>query len=359
MSDPVYKRLCKTMARRGGLYQGVDIPEFYELVETLFTPEEAALSNVMPKGFNTAGAIATELGKDELYISYILEEMANKGLCVGVKIKGEMVYGGPPFVPGIFEFQFMRGTSTERDKKVAKLIKNYKAAYDRGLEQPKEAFPVARVITIDRTIGAGNTIHTYDQIKTYVEKYNRLAVTTCYCRHQAKLVDASDNCEKPNEVCMQFGVGAQFVIDRGMGRKVTREEALEILRRSEAAGLVHATFNRQEIDFLCNCCSCHCVMIKKALAFPKPGLVMNSGFQPTWNKDLCTACETCIDRCPMSALYMGDADLPVLNLDLCIGCGICATGCPEKAIAMVAKEGFPAPPLDRKALKEAMQTADN
>jgi Na+-translocating ferredoxin:NAD+ oxidoreductase subunit B len=355
MSNPVYQRLCETMARRGGIYPGIDIPEFFELAETLFTPQEAEVSNAMPRGFNPAEAIAAQMGKEETEIASILENMANKGLCTAARMRGTMVYGGPPFVPGIFEFQFMRGTSTEKDKKLAVLIKNYKAAFDKALGQPKPAFPMTRVIPIDRTIDAGSTIHTYDQVKTYIETYEPLAVTTCYCRHQAKLVDEADHCGKPDDVCMQFGLGAQYIIDRGMGRKISKDEAYDILLRSEEAGLVHATYNRQEIDFLCNCCSCHCVMIKKALSYPKPGRMMNSGFTPVWEEARCTACEVCLDRCPMTALAMGENDIPVLNADRCIGCGICASGCPVGAIAMVEKEGFPEPPLDRKALKEAMR----
>jgi ferredoxin len=355
MSNPVYQKLCETMARRGGMYPGIDIPEFFELVEMLFTPQEAEVCNAMPRGFNPADAIAAQMGKEETQIAAILENMADKGLCTAARRRGTMVYGGPPFVPGIFEFQFMRGTRTEKDKKLAVLIKSYKSAFDKALGQPKPAFPMTRVIPIDRTIDAGSTIHTYDQVKTYIETYEPLAVTTCYCRHQAKLVDEADHCGKPDDVCMQFGLGAQYIIDRGMGRKISKSEAYDILLRSEEAGLVHATYNRQEIDFLCNCCACHCVMIKKALSYPKPGLMMNSGFTPLWQETLCTACETCLDRCPMTALTMGATDIPVLNADRCIGCGICASGCPTGAIAMVAKEGFPEPPRNRKALKEAMR----
>jgi Pyruvate/2-oxoacid:ferredoxin oxidoreductase delta subunit len=343
------------MARRGGIYPGIDIPEFFELAETLFTPEEAGVSNAMPRGFNPADAIAAQMGREETEIAPILENMADKGLCTAAKIRGTMVYGGPPFVPGIFEFQFMRGTRTEKDKKLAILIKNYKAAFDKRMGHSRPGFPLTRVIPIDRTIAAGSTIHTYDQVKTYIEKYEPLAVTTCYCRHQARLVDEADHCGKPDEVCMQFGIGARFIIDRGMGRRITKAEAYEILLRSEEAGLVHATYNRQEIDFLCNCCACHCVMIKKALACSTPGRMMNSGFEPVWEKAFCTTCGTCIDRCPLSALSLNDENHQVVNLDRCIGCGLCATACPTGAIVMIQKDGFPAPPLDRKALKEAMR----
>lgn len=357
MAEEVYRALCKTMAKRGGMFPGMDIPEFYELVQELFTTEEAAVANAMPRGFNPAGVIAGDMGKTEEEIVAILEKMADKGLCTSGK-KGETtVYGGPPFVPGIFEYQFMRGTKTERDKKLSKLIDNYKAAVGAVRGPSKETFPTMRVITVDRTIKAGNQIHTYDQVASYIENYEPLSVSTCYCRHQARLIDENDHCGRPDDVCMQFGRGAQFVIDRKMGRKITKEEAIEILERAEEAGLVHCSNNRQEIDFLCNCCSCHCVILKNAIAHPKPGLAVNSGFQPVWDIELCTACETCIDRCPMEAIAMGEDEVPEVNLDLCIGCGVCATGCPEEAIQLVERPGAETPPVDQKALKEAIKAS--
>lgn len=356
MADEVYRQLCETMAKRKGRYPGMDIPEFYELAQELFTEEEAAVSNVIPRGLNTASVIAQEMGKGEEELAPVLEGMADKGLCIAGKMGETTVYGGPPFVPGIFEFQFMRGTNTDRDKKLAKLIHDYKDAFDAAQGgPPKETFPSMRVITVNRVINAGNKIHTYDQVTSYIEDYDPLAVSTCFCRHQARLIDEDDYCGKPVDVCMQFGIGAQFVIDRKMGRRINKEEAMEILRQSEEEGLVHCSNNRQEIDFLCNCCQCHCVILKTALAQPKPGLSLNSGFRPVWDTDLCTACETCIERCPTTALTLNDEDVPQVDLDRCIGCGVCASGCPSEAIGLEEKEGAIAPPVDRKAFREALK----
>jgi Pyruvate/2-oxoacid:ferredoxin oxidoreductase delta subunit len=130
------------------------------------------------------------------------------------------------------------------------------------------------------------------------------------------------------------------------------------LKKSEEAGLVHCSLNRQEIDFLCNCCKCHCIILDTALSQSKPGLILNSGFHPTWNPDLCEACETCIENCPTTALTVGGDNIPVVNLDLCIGCGVCATGCPEEAIDLVEREGILVPPVDQKALAEAVKEAE-
>jgi Pyruvate/2-oxoacid:ferredoxin oxidoreductase delta subunit len=357
MSATVYHALCETLAKRRGRYPGKDIPEFYALVEELFTPEEAEVYNAIPKGYHPAETIAGALGKEAAEVTRILEGMADKGLCTAGSLGEATFYGAPTFVPGIFEFQFMRGTKTERDKKIARLIRAYKAAVDAGQGPVRLTYPVTRVIPVNEKIQADSTIHTYDQMATYIGKSHPLSVSTCFCRHEAKLIDEKDDCGNPDEVCMQFGMGAQFVIDRKMGRQISKEEALAILKKSEEAGLVHASINRQDIDFVCNCCPCHSIILKTALAQTKPGVILNSGFQPEHSSDRCTACGICVDRCPTDAIAMGDAEEWKVNLDRCIGCGVCATGCPSEAIALVARAGAVPPPLDQKALLEAVKAS--
>jgi len=95
-----------------------------------------------------------------------------------------------------------------------------------------------------------------------------------------------------------------------------------------------------------------------ALSQPKPGLILNSGFYPTWNAELCEACKTCIENCPTSALTMGGDHIPIVNLDLCIGCGVCATGCPEEAIELIERSEIEMPPVDQKALANAVKEAE-
>jgi ferredoxin len=49
--------------------------------------------------------------------------------------------------------------------------------------------------------------------------------------------------------------------------------------------------------------------------------------------DLCTACETCIEQCPVLALSM-NGDIPQVDADTCITCFCCQEICPEKAITL-------------------------
>jgi Pyruvate/2-oxoacid:ferredoxin oxidoreductase delta subunit len=357
MTDEIYKGLMNRFTKQGGRYPGMDIPEFYEMVIELFSPEEASVATAMPKGAFRSEQLAQVLDRSKEEVESTLQTMASKGLCIAVNIGETEIYTLPPFVPGIFEFQFMRGTRTERDLRLAKLIHNYKEAVDAVNGIPKISFPPTRVITVDEKIEAGNQIHTYDQIATYVESSDSISVATCFCRHEAQLIDENDSCGKPNEVCMQFGIAARFAIGQGMGREISKKEAIEILKRSEEAGLVHCSVNRQNLDFVCNCCKDHCMILQTALAQPKPGLALNSGFRPNIDQEECNSCEACIDNCPSMALAMSEDDILELNVDRCFGCGVCATSCTTDAIAMIAKPGYPEPPLDEDALKQALRTA--
>jgi NAD-dependent dihydropyrimidine dehydrogenase PreA subunit len=55
--------------------------------------------------------------------------------------------------------------------------------------------------------------------------------------------------------------------------------------------------------------------------------------KPQADPDLCTACGTCIDQCPVSALSMDDR-IPIVDADTCITCFCCQEMCPEKAITL-------------------------
>ena len=55
--------------------------------------------------------------------------------------------------------------------------------------------------------------------------------------------------------------------------------------------------------------------------------------RPVADPDKCTACGTCIDQCPVSALSMPH-EIPEVDAKICITCFCCQEMCPEKAIEL-------------------------
>jgi ferredoxin len=55
--------------------------------------------------------------------------------------------------------------------------------------------------------------------------------------------------------------------------------------------------------------------------------------RPETDPALCTACGTCIDQCPVSALSMAE-EIPEVDPERCITCFCCQEMCPEKAIEL-------------------------
>ena len=65
MAQQIYQDLYEVMKNRRGPYTGVEIPEFYAMVEELFTPQEAEVNNAMPRKPFSAAELAGEMNRDE------------------------------------------------------------------------------------------------------------------------------------------------------------------------------------------------------------------------------------------------------------------------------------------------------
>jgi ferredoxin len=189
--------------------------------------------------------------------------------------------------------------------------------------------PFTRVIPVGKSIDTGTVqVLAPENVKRIIENAELLAVTKCTCRLTMK------KCDSPIEVCLQIDRGAAYTIERGSGRKITKDEALDIIRQTETAGLVHVTMNKAGIGhFICNCCGCCCqafsLLIADGLSLCDP-----SRYRPAVQETLCTGCETCVERCWFGAIGV-DNGIAAVDEDKCLGCGQCAVGCPESAISLI------------------------
>jgi electron transport complex protein RnfB len=256
--------------------------------------------------------------------------MFKKGLIFRREKEGTFKFGALPFVPGIFEQQ-----SEGMDKTLAALYEGYfKEVFHRNLAE-SEPHLIHRPIPVNRSIDISYPMAVYDNSREIVRNQELIAVAKCICRVQKGAIH--EGCQMPLETCFMFGSQAQYYMDRGTGRRVNVDEALEIMDRCEEAGLVTMPFNTMTPANICNCCSDCCVVLGPLQKHPRPVEIIKPGFHASVDSDRCSACETCLERCPMDAIVMGTGDKAEVNLDRCIGCGLCVNTCPEEAIHLEAK----------------------
>ncbi|MFX1295096.1 MAG: 4Fe-4S binding protein [Promethearchaeota archaeon] len=62
----------------------------------------------------------------------------------------------------------------------------------------------------------------------------------------------------------------------------------------------------------------------------KPAQIIISNYYSEINQDLCAACTTCVEHCPMDAITVDE--IASINRNCCIGCGMYISICPSDAI---------------------------
>ena len=179
-----------------------------------------------------------------------------------------------------------------------------------------------------------NTVLDADSVRKIFREAKLVSVIPCVCRKVAKKNGRGQDCPAPEEaVCMQTNAFAEAVLNRGVGEKITNEDALRRIELAEKAGLVHMARNNIKDDmFVCNCCSCCCsgmFIIQKGY----DAAVAPSRFQVKLDESACVGCGTCIDRCQFGAISVDE--VAKIDLEKCYGCGNCVYTCPEKAMTLV------------------------
>ena len=359
MADKLYDQLADIFNLIG--YGSRRSPELEALLKSLFTEEEANLAvNLSPMAPESPRKLADRLNLDADRVARMLDEMADKGLIYSSIRNGEKWYKLLQLVPGIFELQFMKGEVTERAKELARLFDAYfHASIPR--EDAKSPFSeeaaihMARVIPIEQTLTATTNVFPFEVASKYIEDNSPITVSICYCRHEKRLLDLG--CKYSDEVCLQLGPFAEFVKERGFGREISKTEALEILKKSAEAGLIHTSSNTSErIDFICNCCTCCCGILQGVYRFNDPVRSVSSNFEAALDADACTGCGDCVDRCQMDAITIMD-DQAIIEMERCIGCGVCVYHCPTNALTLVSRVDFVEPPRSFKELIEKQAAA--
>ena len=323
-----YEKLAQVLDTIPNGYPAVEDGTHLRVLEWIFTPEEAELTSKLKLSDENVDEIANRLNRPKEELEELLETMLEKGQINSwdSKSAGARKYGLMPFAVGIYEEQLNR-----MDEEFAQILENY-FQHETGFKKIVASEPVIfQVVPVNKSLNAELEIHNYEQAEQLIESSASWGVRECICRKQKDLI--GEGCDYPRSVCLAFAPKAENAFDDDeLTKSITKEESLRLLRESEDTGLVHCTYNFKEgRSFLCNCCTCCCGVLRGVDMVAEPREHIKTDFVMTVNADLCTGCETCIERCQFGALSIPE-DITVVNPKRCIGCGVCAVVCPEDAL---------------------------
>ena len=342
MSEDTYRRLARQLdALPNGFPPTTDGVEL-RLLARLFSPEEAALAAMLSPELEIPEQIAarilgeegdragspSESQPDLQALKAQLKQMARKGLISAGRLENGLGYGLLPFVVGIYENQ-----AVQIDAELARLFEDYyQQAFGKVLNiQP--AFH--RVVPVQESVRVDMEIQPYESARQIVMSAQAWGVTDCICRKQKALI--GEPCKHPIDACMVASQKPGVFDSHPYIRALTSEQALDTLRRTAKAGLVHSVSNSQGgIAYICNCCTCSCGILRGIADLGIANAVARSAFVNQVDETLCLGCLDCIDWCQFSALSFED-NITHVDQGRCVGCGVCVPTCPEGALGLVRR----------------------
>ena len=120
---------------------------------------------------------------------------------------------------------------------------------------------------------------------------------------------------------------------------LTKEEALDSIRKLDREGLVHSvwTFKTPFIGGLCNCDQ-DCMAYRITHARKDYPVMFRAEWVAEVSMDACNGCRLCMRQCQYGAIrYSSNNKKVIVDPTACYGCGICRSLCNKDAISLTPR----------------------
>ncbi len=192
----------------------------------------------------------------------------------------------------------------------------------------------AITIPVKVEIKGDHRVLNLEEARRYLNNAQLIVLMDCICRSQRQ------NCDSPINTCIRLDDrGEKALTSEELStlnpREATIEEALNVLDQSHKAGLVHMALavDREEINEICSCCPCCCLVLSAVLRFGSTRFMLKSSAIAVTDESKCKGCGICTERCQFGARKTVD-DTLVFDPELCSGCGLCVSACSAQAIML-------------------------
>lgn len=323
--DRVYHELAEALNRLPNGFPRTDSMIELHLLQKMYSLEHAAVACRLSGEYESVGMIAERLGVPVSRARSVLMGMAKRGLVRFERSAGTARFRLAPFMVGSYEAQL-----DVMDHELAHLVEEYLAAGGAaGIMKPRPA--LQRVVPASGAVKQ-EWIMPYDNVRVMLEESKTYHVQNCICRVQQDML-GSRKCDFPLNNCLSFSAHER----PARPGDITREQALEILNRTEEIGLVHSVSNIVKgVNYVCNCCGCCCGILRGITEFGIKHSVAAANYYAVIDEGSCQSCGICTERCQVSAVGEEDGTYRVVR-EACIGCGLCVTGCPHDAVHLQRK----------------------
>jgi H+/Na+-translocating ferredoxin:NAD+ oxidoreductase subunit B len=317
------------------------------ILETLMTPGQATLVGALPGSISEV-AEKTSVPEDDVRKSF--DDLYRKGAVFPKDFSNRDYYRFARSIVQLHDAQASQALDPERDR--AYFLKWHdfcnEEMYPRLATMLKDIpSPPTRIVPAYNAIKDLPGVLPNENFHELLKAQDMIAVVPCSCRFRTTSV--GEQCEHTAEVetwhCLQFGRGAEYVISRGSGKKLSTDEALALCDAIEEDGLLHQWTNNANmtgVNTSCQCCRDCCEFY---VSFDRASIPIGAFWQKSRYEayvadlDSCTGCQDCVDRCQFDAIEMvkaaGSKRLKAaIDPEKCFGCGACVVGCPAESLAM-------------------------
>jgi len=340
-NHPVYVRIAENVDKGHQTAPKADqelSQAFISYLKIVYTPKEAELVQYLPMAplMKTAQEVAEASGRDLESIEAEFQPLVKKGF-ISLSRAG---YSIPP-IPNLINLHMFYPEIQPDDLEAAKLYQQFfiKEKFYKYYGTSGKGTPSLRAIPVEQALYPEEKVFTAEEAHEYIKnlKADALALVPCPCRTRTEKLDIRECRDRfPVASCIFIGNNARFFMNIGLGKQITKEQAISYLDDMVELGLIATSENyiADPHGVICLCCGCCCSNVRGRTRWDNPTAVLPSPFAPRAGDD-CTSCGACIDRCFLGALSLDEeADRSVVDVEKCIGCGVCTITCPTGALKL-------------------------
>lgn len=310
---------------------------FIEYLKLLYSPEEADIIQHLnfPPALLTAQQVAENSGIDLSKVEKVLKGASKENRIMGM---GDFYF--LPVISNLVNIHHFYTETKPDDLRAAELYQDFfiKGEYYKYYESSEKGTQALRTIPVGKAIHEDQKTISSEEAHEFLLNHapEELALVPCPCRVRTEKMGIRECKDKfPVGSCIMMGFAALHFESIGLGKRITRHQAIEYFDEMNKLGLIGNTSNSiDNSNIICLCCGCCCSNVRGRTKWDNPSAVSPANYIPKAGEE-CVGCGECLDRCVLEALSIDDeTDQVVVEPDKCLGCGVCTFACPQETLKL-------------------------